>query len=479
MERINHGVYGDEKATQMSKPVETTTGIQFIVGAAPIHRLANPAGAVNKLFMLRSLDEAKSQLGYNEEFDKFDLCQSMYMDFSVRKVAPAIFVNVLDPATHKTAVEATTCTVSNGQAKLQQKYMLIDANLIVKNGEDTLVRGTDYIAKHDEDDYLVITLLLDTMPESVSVAGNKLNPDAVTASDIVGGTDASTGVTTGLSLINKVYPQFNINANLIICPKWSKNPTVAAAMAALCEEISGVFRAECIIDIPTDRFTKYSDADDMKAYMGVKSEHANFVWPMAKIGSHIIAGSVDKAAIAQYTDYQNDGVPNVSDSNEPAYIDAAVLEDGTEVLLTLDEANVLNGSAITTFLKVGIWRVWGNYSAAYPENQDPKDMWWCIRRFFSWHDNNFIRNYFDLVDDPTNPKLRDTVIDSENRVLNGYTSNGQCAMASIVMSDKNTAESIAAGKMLFDTVMTPYPPAQEIRNTTSFNPDALAEALTL
>lgn len=476
---INHGVYVSEEATDIGRPRVTTSGIQFIVGAAPIHRLTNPAGAVNKLFLINSLADAKDKLGYSEEFDKFDLCQSMYMSFSVRRVAPAIFVNVLDPATHKTAVATTTCTVTSGQAKLEQKYMLIDSNLVVKNGETALVRGTDYLAKHDDDDNLVITLLLETMPQSVTVEGNKLNPSAITASDIIGGFNSSTGVSTGLSLINQVYPTFNINAATIVCPGWSKNPTVAAAMVAVCEEISGVFRAECVVDINSSTYTKYTDAQTMKSAMGIKSEHAFLVWPMVKIGSHILSGSVNVAAIAQYTDDQNGGVPNISPSNESAYIDGAVLADGAEVLLTPEQGNVMNEYGIATFVNAEGWKIWGNYSAAYPDSDDPKDKFWCIRRFFSWHDNNFIRSYFYLVDDPANPKLRDTIVDSENRILNGYVAAGQCAAGSIEFSDENTTETLAAGELHFKTVISPYPPAQSIFNVTSFDPEALSEAMAL
>ena len=476
---IKHGVYNTELPTQIGKPRQTTSGIQFIVGTAPIHRLANPAKAVNQMFLISSLAQAKAALGYSEEFDAFDLCQSMYMDFSVLKVAPAIFVNVLDPAVHKTAVAATTCTVTNGQALLDKKYMLIDANLVVKNGDDVLVKGEDYVAKHNEDDKLVITLLLETMPASITVQGNQLNPSAVTATDIIGGEDAETGVVTGLSLINDVYTKFGINAATIVCPNWSKNATVAAAMVAVCEDISGVFKAETIIDVDSSTYTKYTDAEAMKASMGIKSPHAFMVWPKVKIGSHILSGSVNVAAVTQYTDDQNGGVPNISPSNKAAYIDAVVLADGTEVLLNPEQGNVLNTVGIATFVKAEGLKVWGNYSAAYPDNDDPKDKFWCIRRFFSWHGNNFIRNYFAQVDNPMNKKLIDAVIDSENRVLNGYVANGQCAAASIELSDENTSETLAAGKLYFNTVITPFPPAQEIHNTLSFDPDALAEALTM
>lgn len=481
MSQIRHGVYVNEEATQARKPRETTTGIQFIVGTAPVHLLPDPSSAVNEPILVRSLTEAKQKLGYSEDFDKYTLCQSMYMDFSVLSVAPAIFVNVLDPAnaSHKTTVSETTLTVNNGVAKLSQQGVLL-ASLTVKDGEDnTLTVNEDYVASHDGDGNVLITVLAAGIT-SIKVSGSALNPLAVTASDVIGGIDVSTGAESGLQTIRKVYPKYGINAATIIAPGYSHNPSVAAVMASLCEEINGVFRAETVIDIDSSTYTKYTDAETMKSALGVKSPHAYLVWPKVKIGTKVLFASANAAAVAQYTDYANGGLPNISPSNESAYIDAAVLANGTEVLLDSEQGNVLNGSGIATYVRSGgTYRLWGNYSAAYPDNNDPKDKWWCIRRFFSWHANNFIRTYFDEVDDPTNRRLIEGIVDAENIVMNGYVANGACAGARIEISDQNTSETLMDGKLYFVQKITPFPPAQEIVNTLSFDPDALTAALQI
>lgn len=476
-----HGVYVDEQGTQVSKPRVTTTGIPFVVGIAPIHQLDDPASAVNVPILANTFAEAKSKLGYSEEFAKFTLCQSMFMNLSVRKVAPVIFVNVLDPSNvaHTNTITATSITITDGQGTLEQKYMLIDSNLVVKDDETTLVRGTDYVASHDENDNLVITILTGTYA-SVTVQGKALNPAGVTASDIIGGVNVSTGAVTGLSLINKVYPMFGINAATIIAPGFSKNPTVAAAMAGLTEGINGVFRCETVIDIDSTTYRKPSDAATMKSSIGVKDAHAYLIWPCAKVGTHIIAGSAVVAAIMQFVDYDRGaGMPFIPVSNKSAYVDSVCLEDGTEVLLTPEEGNILNDKGIATFVRAEGIKVWGDETAAFPDTDDPKDKWWNIRRFFTWHGNNFIRTYFSKVDEPINKKLIESIIDSENIVMNGYVSSGACLAASIKLSDKNTTETLAAGKIYFEQSITPPAPAQEIRNTLSFDPEALTAALTM
>ena len=76
--------------------------------------------------------------------------------------------------------------------------------------------------------------------ESLYIGYSKLDPTAVTETEIVGsvGTD---GKETGLELLRAIYPMFGMTAGLLSAPGWSHNPTVAAAMEAKCTSINGVF----------------------------------------------------------------------------------------------------------------------------------------------------------------------------------------------------------------------------------------------
>lgn len=68
-----------------------------------------------------------------------------------------------------------------------------------------------------------------------------------------------------------------------------------------------------------------------------------------------------------------------------------------EVLLDQLQANVVNSFGVSTAINNNGWRTWGNRTAAYPANTDPKDMWFCCRRFFSWWGNSFILTYAQKV----------------------------------------------------------------------------------
>ena len=194
-----------------------------------------------------------------------------------------------------------------------------------------------------------------------------------------------------------------------------------------------------------------------------------------------------------YLDANNDDVPNLSPSNELVGITGTVLADavytenadgtgGTwskEVLLDQLQANVVNSFGVSTALNNNGWRTWGNRTAAYPANTDPKDMWFCSRRFFSWWGNSFILTYAQKVDDPANRRLIESIVDAENIRGNAYVAQDKCAAARIeFIAEENSVTDLINGKLTFHQHLAPYVPAEDILNTLEFDPDALQSALT-
>ena len=98
------------------------------------------------------------------------------------------------------------------------------------------------------------------------------------------------------------------------------------------------------------------------------------------------------------------------------------------VALDQQQANdVLNANGVITAINADGFKLWGNNTAAYPSTTDPKDRWLAVRRFFDWDGNNFIRTYFQKVDKPGNPRLIQSIVDSQNIVGNGYVARDYCA----------------------------------------------------
>ncbi len=476
-----HGVRVLEKDTSLVAPIRGTSGLQVVIGSAPVNLAENPTAVVNTPIIAYSWEEAVKQLGYSDDWASYDLCQSMYASFKLANVAPVIFINVLDPATHKTEVStAEVVSISNLQGTLAVKGVL-KSTVTVKKNTTALTLGTDYVLDFDADGNLVITLLATgsaASETSVNVTYTKLNPAAVTASAVIGSVSGSTE--TGLEVLRQVYPKFGMVPGLLVAPGWSKNSDVAAVLQAKAEEINGYFKCEGFIDVnsASGGCTVYTGAKAAKDNAGISSPHFGACWPCVKIGSKVMAYSALLAAITARKDADNDDVPSLSPSNTPLPISGICLEDGTEVVLDQVQANALNGGGIITAINLNGWRSWGNNTAAYPGTTDPKDRWLMCRRFFSWWGNSFILTYQQKVDNPADFRLIESIVDAENIRGNAYVSSGKCAAARIEFNeDENEITDILDGRLTFHQHLSPWTPAEDIVNILEFDPDALADVI--
>lgn len=467
-----HGVRIQENPTSVPTPVKNEAGVPVIFGTAPVNLVADPAGAVNELFLCNSFAEAKAAVGYSDDYESYTLCQAMDAFFKAFGVAPVVICNVLDPATHKSTY-SETLNIVDGQAVSTKKGILLDG---LKVGDMTL--GTDYTVAFNDDGYLVITVLKSPAGSTVAVSGNVIDASKVTESSIVGSYDAGTGVETGIELIRKVYPTFGLTPSLLLAPGWSHKPTVGLALAEKCTDINGMFKCECVVDIDASRAAKYTDVEQIKRESGFASPHTICVWPKVKYAGKEMYYSAIYAAMACYTDYNNDNVPNLSPSNRAIRISATVVEDGTEVNLDINQANELNAVGVVTALNLNGFKAWGNNTAAYPDTTDPKDRWIACRRFFSWWGNSFITTYLTKVDDPANYRLIESIVDSENVRGNSLVSQGKCAGIKMVYSkEDNPIANVLDGKIVFKQYLAPYTPAEDILNVLEFDPSMIEAAL--
>lgn len=477
-----HGVYTSEQATSMSAPLTGTAALQVVVGTAPVNLLAHPEEAVNKPFLVNTYQEAVQSVGYNEDFEAYTLCEAISASFQVIGVAPLVLINVLDPKKHTSDLAEMTVQVNKGVAKLEAQGVLA-GELVIKSGETALSKDTDYTTSFNDDGTVNLLMIAGGAGESattLTVSGKKLDASKVTAADIVGGVDASTGTETGLEVIRQIFPKLSMTAGIITAPKFSADPAVSAALQAKTTEINGVFRAVCYIDVSdqADGATKYADVKAQKEAQGLTSANGYGVWLHGKIGDKLYNGSTLASALTAYTDASNDDTPNVSPSNKTLPITETCLADGTEVLLDQEQANVVNSFGVATFLNMQGFRLWGNNTLAYPATTDPKDRWISVRRFLNWAANTFILTYFQKVDSPANPRLIEAIVDSENIRGNGFVSRGVCASYEISYNaSENTTADLLNGVIRFHQYITPYPPAEAIEDMIEFDPEALSKAL--
>jgi hypothetical protein len=519
----NRGIRVLENPTSLTAPQLCTSGLQVIVGTAPVNLAEKPYSAAGVPKIAYSFSEASAAVGYSDDFKKYTLPQSIDATFRKFAVAPVILINVLDPAKHKKDMPEEEYPVKNCQVVVKKEGLLLD-KLSVKvktaeaeetpetedeqeNGTETEQEGetdteigttgaktgteteltvnVDYITEFDSNGYAVITLLESgraAAAEALIVSGEQIDPSMVTAGDIIGGYDVATGKESGLELVRQVYPLYGMVPGLISAPGFSRDAAVAAVMAAKCHNINGVFSCECIVDLDctADGAVKYSDVKAAKEKAGLVDSHLLAVWPKVRIGDSVYYYSAVFSALAASVDAANDNVPSLHPSNKSLPITGLCMDDETDTEIVMDQmqANAVAGTGVVTAVKAGGFRSWGNNTAAYPATSDPKDRWFGCRRFFSWWGNSFIQTYFQKVDDPMDDRLIEAICDAENIRGNSYTAQGKCAGARITYSrDENPVTDIMDGKVRFHQYLAPFTPAEDILNVLEFDPAMLEAAL--
>lgn len=484
---VSHGFNLTEATTSVSAPVQVSSGLQIIVGTAPVNQLANPAAAVNTPLYVSTYKEAVAAVGWSNDFAKYTLCEAISANFQMVGTAPIVVINVLDPKNkkHITALDETSVQVNDGVAEIDKVGILLE-KLVVKKDTTTLTADVDYIASFNDDGTVSLALINGGAGDgatTLTVSGSILDASKVTADDIVGGVNAATGAETGLEVVRQVYPKLSKAPGILLAPRFSKNAQVCAALQAKCRKINGLFNAVCFIDLDcsADGAQKYTDVAEQKTKQTATSREAYALWLYVKVGETVYSGSSMAAAATVYNDSQNGDRPVASPSNVTIPISAACLEDGTEVLMDQEQGTFLNDLGIATFIRSGTdFVIWGNETAAYPKNTDPKDMFLCIRRFFNYAWTSFVLDNMSKLDKPMNPKRLQSIIDSENMKGSKYVSEEACASYRMVAdTEKNTAAELVAGHYHFCLYCTPFPPLKQVNVTMEYEASSLVTALNL
>jgi len=477
-----HGIYIQENATALEAPMQSISTIPVVIGTAPVNLVNNPA--VNTPVLVKNYDEAVAAFGYSDDFSQYTLCEVIDAFFKQFKVGPLVLINVLDPLVHKSAATTDTITITNGTAKINNLGVILDTSLVVKDstGATTYALNIDYTVNFDSSGYPVITGvsggIISSLVTSLKVTYMMIDPTKVANADIIGSYTLATNTYKGIECISQVFPMFNLVPGLLLAPGYSQIKDVGMALKNKEAAINGSFNALALLDLDSSTAKVYTSAKTLKSSNGYNSKRDLVLWPKVKIDDKIYWFSSVLAALIVYTDIQNKDVPFKSPSNKKLPISSTVLADGTEVFLDQVQANELNGVGIITAINMSGWRTWGNNTGIYPDSVDPKDRFIAIRRVFDWWGNNFIVDFFDEVDDPTNYRLIESIVDEENLKANGYQAAGQIAGAKISFNQiDNPTSSILNGKIVFKQMIGAFAPAENIINVLEFDPTMVSSAL--
>lgn len=477
---LNHGINTYKSETDFTAVKKAAVGIPFFIGAWPCHA---GKGYTGKPQFASNFTEAKKLGGYSAEWQdaegapKWNLCQAMYSHFRLFGVSPAIFYNVFDPTKHKTSVPAASVNVSDHTAKLP--IDTIDSETLVVKTTDqtasTLKKDTDYEVYYDEKN-CIIELLPDSdsyAKTTLNIAYDKADPGAITASDIE---EAVEKVEMCKSIVGIV-------PDLLCSPGWSRNPAVAAVMAAKAASINGIYKAKAVVDLDTSA----SGADDYSKVLAYKNsngytdENMIVCWPMVQSGDYMFDLSTVVCGLMASIDSDNGNCPHESPSNKSLAITGACTKAGGEIALSLSQADTVSYTdGVVTVLNNGGWVLWGNYTGCHPNNSDVSKCFVCTNRMQDFICNTFVDTFWGYIDKPLTRVLIDAIVNSFNSWLNGLTHEGKLYGGEIqYVAESNQTESLIAGKFRLDTKMASPVPAQEINMYVEYDVDYLTAALNL
>ena len=466
----NHGVNVYEQGTAVSTPVEAPTGVPFVIGLSPIQQAENPATAGIPV-LCTNFGEFEAAFGYCDNWDTYPLCEFAYSHFKLFGMQPAIFCNLLDPTTMKSAVAAADKTVTAKKVVLTETGIASSVVVKAAGGQgNAYVKDTDYSVYFNGEGKLTVELLPDST--HYSEASLNIGYDAVTPASV-----NAAAVATGIEKIELCMTLLGVIPDLIVAPGFSQSSTVAAVMATKAAGINGMFKAKALIDIDTSTVTVYSNVVANKNTNNFTDKREIVCWPMLKLGDKKFHMSSQLAGLMAQVDEEN-GAPFVSPSNNGLKCDALILADGSEVVMTLAQANILNAGGVVTGLNfMGGFVAWGNYTAAYPTSTDVKDYFIPVSRMFDWVGNTLIQTFWAQLDTPMTRRMVDSVVDTANIWLNGLTGSGyilggRCEM----LEAENPDTALMAGIVKFHVYITPPSPAQEIDFTLEYDVSYLEEA---
>lgn len=359
-----------------SRKGETKQAIVYI-GTAPVNQVEGGAANVNVPILVNNIADARKYLGYSDDWASYTLCEAMHVHFELNNVGPLVFINVLDPTLHrKTTGGSATLTPDNGRVKIVNAEDAIIDTLVVVSDGTTLVKGTHYTVSYDFTKK-VINIVEKTKGSlgtaALSITWSKVDPSAVTESNVIGSTD-DYGLNTGIFAVKNVYNVTGYIPAFLLAPGFSSIPNVHNALYQNSQQISKHWNAWMFVDMPiltTDGTAiTLQTAPDWKVANGYNRDNESVFFPLAKgTDGKTYHLSVLNAANFQVLLIQNNGIPYMSGSNT----DCSIIQDlyfsenvvgrvyDDEVINRCLNANGINSAAYVG----GRWAIWGMFAGSY------------------------------------------------------------------------------------------------------------------
>ncbi len=304
------------------------------------------------------------------------------------------------------------------------------------------------------------------------------SPEDVELSDIIGSTEALTGKRTGLQCFEDCYSEFGYYPKTIIAPLYCEDQSIVNEINSICKKI----RAIGIVDAPAGTTVKDAINGRNKGIINfnINSERIVLCYPHLKVYDY----DSQEIKLEPYSQ-RLAGVIAAKDIDKGYHYSPSntIIEGilGTEKNLTSmindpdSEVNLLNEAGIVTvFNSYGSgFRTWGNRSSAYPSSTLPTNFI-NVRRTADILHESVEYAMLDYIDMPIDKGLIDTVCETVNQYIRTLIGRGALIDGSCTFnSDKNSAEEIANGHIIFVIEFMPPTPAERITFESYINTELL------
>ena len=469
MADYKHGAYGVIQAVG-SRVADESQGAIVYVGTAPVHNVEGGANNVNKPIVVNNIAEARKYFGYSDEWDKYTLCEAMHVHLENKGVGPLVFINVLNPATHRASEAGNVSkTPENGRVTIPAAQDIILDSVVVKSGNTAKIKGTDYaIAYNIEKKTITISELtagaLGT--SALTITYNTVDATAVTTADVIGASDGL-GLNTGIFAIKNVYQLTGYIPAYLAAPGFSSVPAVHAAMYQNSVKVNGHWDVYMFVDLPIVNGETPLTLDTAKTYKngnGYTKENETVFFPLAQgTDGKIYHLSVLAAANFQELLLAQDGIPYKTASNTDCSLIENLYLGASNTGRIYDDSIInekLNKNGIASAAYVGgRWAIWGCHSADYDqENGDQINVAETNRMMLYYISNDFQHRRTPDVDKPMTANDLQTIIAEEQTRVDALLNIGALTRGVVTLNaDAQARSDIMNGdySFLFDITTTP------------------------
>ena len=484
-----HGTRAEINANGISVTDKGKTKQAIVyIGTAPVQQVEGGASNVNVPILCNDMSDARKYLGYSDNWAAYTLCEAMHAHFELNGVGPVVFINVLSPVTHKASTAGTaTLTPENGRVKIASAENIILDSVVVKSGETTKVKDTDYTIAYDFEKQVINIVekasgALGTT--ALTITYNSVDPSLVTEANVIGSTD-NYGLNTGVYAVKNVYNVTGYIPAFILAPGFSSSPAVHNAMCDNSQQIAGHWNAWLFVDMPIvdaqSTAITMATAPTWKENNGYNHDNESVFFPMAKgVDGKKYHLSVLNAANFQQLLNQNNGIPYMTASNTAAEVieDLYMGENVTGRVYSDDIINrCLNANGISSAAYVGgRWAIWGMHAASYNQDNasDVNVFDTCLMMLY-FVTNDFQHRRNPIVDKPMQINDLKTMVAEEQTRLDALVGTGALTYGKVnLIVTKDAISDMQKGDYRIEFKVTNTPLMKSLTGIATRVPDGFA-----